>query len=127
MVREGKTRLWEQAINALLTTNTIEKAAKKVEISKSTLLRWMADPEFRKSYSEAKADALKMASAILVRNASKAALVLAEIFSSKKGKANQSARVAAAIGNIRLAHESFELENFEERLSALERQSHALY
>jgi hypothetical protein len=34
MVREGKTRLREQAINALLTTNTIEKAAKKVGISK---------------------------------------------------------------------------------------------
>src|ERR1700739_1605886 len=122
MIRAGKTRLSEKAINALLSENTIEKAAKKANISKRTLLRWMAEPEFRAAYAQAKADILKMASAVLTRNSAKAARVLAESFSSKKGKANQSARVRAAMGSIRLAHEAFELENLEERIRKLEEQ-----
>jgi hypothetical protein len=124
MVREGKTRLRDAALNALLTENTLEKAARKSGISKRTLIRWMKEPDFRGQYAEAKADALKMASAILTRNASKAALVLAEIFSSKKGKLYQASRVTAAIGNIRLAHEAFELESLEERVRKLEEQTH---
>jgi hypothetical protein len=124
---EGKARLREAAITALLTTNSIQAAAKKAGVSRRTLLRWMKDPDFRKEYAEAKSDALKVASAILVRSSAKAALVLAEIFSNKRGRLNQASRVSAAIGCLRLAHESFELENFEERLSTLERQSGALY
>jgi hypothetical protein len=122
MARAGKTRLREAAINALLSASTIQGAAKKASVSKRTLLRWMKDPDFRKEYAEAKADALKMASAILTRNSAKAASVLCEIFSNRRGRLNQASRVTAAIGNIRLAHESAELEDFEERLSALERQ-----
>lgn len=119
-VQEGKSRFREAAINALLSENTIEKAAEKAKVSKRTLLRWMQEPNFRADYARAKANVLKMASAILVRNSAKAALVLAEIFSSEKGGLHQSARVAAAIGNIRLAREAFELESLEERITALE-------
>jgi hypothetical protein len=120
MIRAGKTRLREAAINALLSADTIEKAANKAGISKRTLLRWMKKPEFRAQYAETKSEALKMASGILARNATKAALVLAEIFSLKKGRQNQAARVTAAMGCIRLAHESFELEDLEQRIRKLE-------
>lgn len=124
MSQTGKSRFREKAIAALLSESSIEDAATKAGVSKRTLLRWMKDPGFRAEYAEAKADALKMASAILTRNASRAALVLAEVFSSKDGKLYQASRVTAAIGNIRLAHEAFQLESLEERVRKLEEQSH---
>lgn len=122
MSGRDKNRFREQAINALMSETTIERAARKAQISKSTLLRWMKDPEFRRAYAEAKADCLRMASAILTRNSAKAAVVLAEIFKCKRGKFNQSSRVSAAIGTIRLSHEAFSLEVLEERISKLEAQ-----
>jgi transposase-like protein len=118
-----KDRLKERAISLLVTEKSVERAARKLNVTSRTLYRWLSDPEFKKSLSEAKAELLRMASTILAANATKAAIVLSEVFSNKKGRLNQSARVSAALWNIRLAHEALELENFEERLSALERQS----
>lgn len=121
MSQRGKSRLREAAVSALLSESTIEKAAEKAGVSKRTLLRWMKDPQFRQQYSTAKAECLKMASAILVRNSAKAADTLFEIFSAKRGKANQAARVSAATNNLRLAHEAFELEDLSERIANLEK------
>jgi hypothetical protein len=124
MNRKLTDRMRERAITELLKAKSLDAAARKLGISSKTLSRWLAEPEFRAAYAHAKAEILKMASAVLTRNSAKAAQVLCEIFSSKKGKANQSARVSAAIGNIRLAHESFELESLEERVRQLEEQRH---
>jgi hypothetical protein len=120
---KSKDRLREKAITLLLSEKSVERAARKLRVTKRTLYRWMAEPEFKKALSEAKADLLRMASVVLSRNATKAATALGEIFMNKKGRLNQSARVSAALWNIRLAHESLELENFEERLRKLEGQS----
>jgi transposase-like protein len=120
MERKGKAYLHGKAIECLLSETSIEKAAKKCGIAKSTLIRWMRQPEFRTEFANAKADILKMAGAILARNSTKAAVVLAEIFTTKKAKTSQASRVSAAIGVLRLANECFELEAFDERLRRLE-------
>jgi hypothetical protein len=120
MVRNGKNRKYEQAVTALLEETSIERAAQKCGCAKSTLIRWMREPEFRTRFINAKADALKMASAILARNSTQAAVVLAEIFNTKKAKTSQASRVSAAIGVLRLANECFALESFDERLRKLE-------
>lgn len=125
MIRQGKSRFFEQAINSLLAANSIEQAAKSAGISKRTLLRWMADEEFRAKYAEAKADVLKMATAILTRNSGKAAKVLGDVFSGKP-VAHQGARVAACSATIRLALDAFALENLENRIRKLEQQSDVL-
>jgi len=90
--QEGKARLREAAISALLSASTIQGAAKKAGVSRRTLLRWMKEPDFRTEYAQAKSEILRMASAILVRSSAKAALTLAEIFSNKWGRENQAAR-----------------------------------
>jgi transposase-like protein len=117
-----KDRLREKAVTLLLSEKSVESAARKLGVSARTLYRWASEPEFRKSLSEAKSNLQRMASAILARNATKAATTLAEIFLNKKGSINQSPRVSAALWNLRLLHEAIELEDLEERIRKLEQQ-----
>jgi hypothetical protein len=121
VAQKGKEREREKAINALLSSNTLEGAAKKAGISKRTLLRWMEEPEFRAVYRKAKGDVLRTATAILTRDSGKAALTLTKIFTGKPTE-NQSSRVSAAKATLRLALDSFVLEDLEERVRRLEEQ-----
>jgi hypothetical protein len=115
-------RQTERTISALLSSNTLEAAAKKAGISKRTLLRWLDEPDFRDAYAKAKRDVLRTATAILTRDSGKAALTLTKIFSGKPTP-NQASRVSAAIGSLRLALDSFVLEDLDERLRKLEQQT----
>lgn len=118
-------RQQEKTISALLSSNTLEAAARKAGISKRTLLRWMEEQEFRDAYAKAKRDVLRSATAILTRDSGKAALTLTKIFTGKPSE-NQSARVSAARATLRLALDAFSLEDLEERLRKLENQNDAL-
>jgi hypothetical protein len=118
-------RQQEKTISALLSSNTLEAAARKAGISKRTLLRWMEEQEFRDAYAKAKRDVLRSATAILTRDSGKAALTLTKIFTGKPSE-NQSARVSAARATLRLALDAFSLEDLEERLRRLENQNDAL-
>jgi hypothetical protein len=121
VAQKGKEREREKAITALLSSNTLEGAARKAGISKRTLLRWMEEPAFREAYRKAKGDVLRTATAILTRDSGKAALTLTKIFTGKPTE-NQSARVSAARATLRLALDAFTLEALEERLRRLENQ-----
>src|SRR5689334_19869635 len=44
----------EAAIAALLTQRNIEEAARSIDISANTLLKWMKEPEFDVAYREAR-------------------------------------------------------------------------
>jgi hypothetical protein len=122
VAQKGKEREHEKAVSALLSTNTIEAAARKAGISKRTLLRWMEEPTFRDAYRKTKGDILRMATAILTRDSGKAALTLTKVFTSRPTE-NQSARVSAAKATLRLALDAFVLEDLEERLHKLEKQT----
>ncbi len=121
MAQRGKEREREKAISALLSTNTLEAAARKAGISKRTLLRWMEEPAFRDAYAKAKRDVLRTATAILTRDSGKAALTLTKIFSGKP-RENLGPLVSAARATLRLALDAFTLEDLEERLRRLENQ-----
>jgi hypothetical protein len=114
-------RQQEKTINALLSSNTLEAAARKAGISKRTLLRWLDETEFRNAYTKAKRDVLRTATAILTRDSGKAAMTLTKEFTGKPTE-NQSARVSAAKATLRLALDAFTLEDLEERLRRLELQ-----
>jgi len=121
VAQRGKEREREKAISALLSTNTLEAAARKAGISKRTLLRWMEEPAFRDAYAKAKRDVLRTATAILTRDSGKAALTLTKIFSGKP-RENLGPLVSAARATLRLALDAFTLEDLEERLRRLENQ-----
>jgi len=54
-------RKHEEAIAALLTQRTTEDAARAVGIGVSTLLRWMAEPEFKSAYLRARREVVHQA------------------------------------------------------------------
>jgi transposase-like protein len=56
---------WEAAINALLTTGTITEAAQTVKISKTTLYKWLNQPDFQERYQTARRQAVDQAAAQL--------------------------------------------------------------
>jgi hypothetical protein len=118
---KNNERLREKAVSALLSEKTIERAAKKCNVTRQTMHRWLKDAEFRAAYMEAKAEMLRTATRSLTRNSAKAAETLAKIFMGKP-KPNQSANVSAATATLRLALDAFALEDLEERLRRLEGQ-----
>jgi hypothetical protein len=124
VTQAAKTRLRERAIAALLSTSTLDSAAKACGLGKRTLQRWLKEPEFAKEFRAAKTDLLHTATAKLTVNSTKAAETLKVIFGDPK--APSSARVAAAVNTLCLALDAYHLEDLEERLRRLEEQSNAL-
>lgn len=125
MGEKNSERLREKAVSALLSEKTVERAAKKCNVTRQTMHRWLRDAEFRAAYQEAKAEMLRTATRSLTRNSAKAADTLARIFMGRP-KPNQSANVSAATATLRLALDAFALEDLDERLRKLENQNDAL-
>ena len=122
MSQEGKAREYEKAISALLSSPSIESAARKCHVTKRTLLRWMKEESFRAEYQETRKRMLRAATARLARNAFRAADVLDKIFSGKP-KPYQGPKVSAALGTLRLASEADIVEDLETRIAKLEAQT----
>src|SRR6187402_1308203 len=66
----------EAAIAALLAEPTIEAAATKAGIGESTLLRWMAEPEFKTRYRAARRQVVECAIGRLQQVATEAVAAL---------------------------------------------------
>lgn len=122
MGEKKRERLQERAVNALLSSPTLEKAARKVNVSSKTLSRWLADPDFRALYEEKKKDYLRAGLGNLSRKIFEAGEILTAI-ARHRGRPYQGPRCAAAAKLIKLAMDAVALESFEERLSKLEKQS----
>lgn len=118
--QQGKQRLQQRAIVYLLSERTLKDAARKCGVSVRTIQRWLRDESFRAEYQAAKTELLRFATAKLRMNATEAADTLAAIFSD--AGASPSARVAAAVSNLRLALEAEAQETLESRISQLEAQ-----
>jgi hypothetical protein len=122
MPEKKRDRLQERAVNALLSSPTLEKAAAKVGVSSKTLSRWLAEPEFCAVYEAKKKDYLRAGLGNLSRKMFDAGEILSEV-ARHKGRPYQGPRTSAAAALIKLAMDAMALESFEERLSKLERQS----
>jgi hypothetical protein len=120
MTQQGKTRLDELLIAALLSKPTVSAAARATGISPRTAQRRMRDPEFETKFREAKIGLIRQTTSRLTANASRAAEVLRKVFDDRK--AAPSARVGAAVSTIRLTLESYEIEELDRRIRALEEQ-----
>lgn len=121
MGQTGKERENEKLIACLLSTNSLRAAATKAGLSLRTVLRRLDDADFRMEYQKVKKETLKMATAILMRESSKAAVTLSKICANKRSE-GQGPRVAAARAVLRLSLDAFSLEDLEERIFRLENQ-----
>ena len=113
----------EEAIAALLTQRNIEDAAKHIDISANTLLRWLKVPEFAAAYREARRAAYGQCIARLQQASSAAATTLLKIMLDSNAPA--SCRIRAADSVMSHAAKAIEIEDIEARVSELERAAEA--
>jgi len=108
----------EEAIVALLTQRNLEEAARAVGIAPNTLLRWIKEPEFTKSYREAKRAAYGQALARLQQGTSAAATTLLKVLIDPNTPSSVRVRAAEAIFDH--SAKAIEIEDIEARVTALE-------
>lgn len=116
---EKLSRKQEEAIICLLSSPTLEEAAKAAGITYVTLWRWMQLPEFKEKYRVARNDAVNQAVARLSKICSEAVEVLRDVMNDPKISA--SSRVTAARTVLEMAVKGLELEDITSRIEALEK------
>ena len=109
----------EEAIVALLTTRTVEEAARAVNVSPRTLLRWQKEPEFDLAFRAAKRAAFGQAIARLHQLSSAAVSTLGKVM--LEGGTPPATRVRAADSILNHTIKAIENEDIETRVAALER------
>lgn len=109
-----------RTIDALLTEGTHEKAAQKAKVARSTVTRWLAEPEFKTAYSDARNQMIEGVLTALQAASLKAVETLTNVMDDKH--AQSSAKVSAAktvLDNLLRAREHITIED---RLRDLEQQ-----
>ena len=113
----------EAAIAALLSQRTFEDAARTAGISVSTLLRWQKDPEFDAAFRAARRAAYGQTTARLQQGSTAAATILMKVMLDQNTPASTRVRAAEII--VSHAAKAIEIEDFEARVSELERATKA--
>ncbi len=108
----------EEAIAALLTQRNIEEAARSIDVTPKTLLRWLQVPEFNKAFREARRHAFGQAVARLQQGTSAAATTFLKMMIDPNVPASVRLRAAEAI--FTHAAKAIEIEDIEARVTALE-------
>jgi len=108
----------EDAIVALLTTRTVEEAARVVGVSTKTLLRWMKELEFDTAYRAAKRAAFGQSIARLHQLTSAAVTTLGKVM--LEPGTPPATRVRAADSILNHTTKAIEIEEIEARVAALE-------
>ena len=107
-----------KGIQAILTTDTMEKAAELTGVTRNTLYRWLKDDLFAKELNIAKRQMVKQGILKLQQATRDAVKTLLEICRDKDAPA--SSRVSAAKEILSNTLNAIELEEIQERLKALE-------
>lgn len=109
----------EEAIVALLSYRTVEDAARSCNKRARTLYRWLAEPEFRAAYQNARRAAFSQSIGRLQQASSAAVSTLMKVMVDSAAPASAKVRAAAAV--LDHAAKGIELEDLEQRLATLER------
>jgi hypothetical protein len=109
----------EEAILALLSNRNVEETARAVKITPRTLYRWLNEPEFDRAYRKARRKAFGQATARLQQASSAAVTVMMKTMVDTN--AGASVRLRAADMVYSHAAKAIEIEDFDLRLSELER------
>ena len=113
----------EQAVVALLTQRNLEEAARSVDISTPTLIRWQKLPEFNAAYREARRAAYGQAIARLQQGTSAAATTVLKLLIDPNTPASVKLRAAEVMFNQ--SAKAIEIEDIDARVSELERVAEA--
>jgi hypothetical protein len=116
----ARSRKAELFIAALLTSRTIEQAAKQAGIALITGRRWLRDPAFLEQFSQVRQESMRHVVARVQQASGQAVDTLCKVQVSSESDA---ARVAAARTLLDLSFRIQEVEELEARIVALERQA----
>ena len=108
----------EQAIAALLTTDTVCAAAEQIGVSERTLLRWIQEEDFQRAYRDARRQVVQHAIVRMQRCTQEAVDALSDVMTNPEASA--SARVSAARSVLQFAMQAVQSEDLEARLAILE-------
>ena len=122
-IRTKLSRKQEAALLALLTSRSIEEAARSAHVDARTVYRWMKEPDFDAAFRDAKRAAFAQAIARLHQMSSAAAATLGKIMVDPNAPA--STRVRAADSILNHTAKAIEIEDIEARVSDLERAAEA--
>jgi hypothetical protein len=115
---EKLPRKQEVAISALLTCPSLGEAARRAKIGEYTLRRWLQDADFTEAYRQARRQVVQSAIVQIQVACGEAVQTLRVIMGNADAPA--SARVSAARTVLEMAVKAVELEDLEQRLTALE-------
>lgn len=104
------------AVRCILENNSIEEAARRAKVSRSTIYNWLRDDSFRSLLEEARIVAFKSGLDALKGATSKAARVLIGLLDSNSEK--ELRLVAREI--INMAIKAFETQELVQRISEIE-------
>lgn len=104
---------------ALLSQRSVEDAARVAGVGTKTLGRWMALPEFRGEYLEARRQAFGQATARLQQASGVAVSILLSVMLDTNAPASSRVRAAACV--LDRAANAIEIEDMELRLARLEK------
>ena len=108
----------ESAILALLSSRSVEDAARAASVPVRTLYRWLKDPDFCAAYREAKRTSFAQAVARLHQKSSAAVSTLGKVMVDPSTP--PSAKIRAADSILNHTARAVEIEDIEARLSVLE-------
>ncbi len=117
-MKKNLNRRQERAIEALLISKSIVDASKKVGVTERTIRRWLKDDRFQEVYKSVRHQIVRYAIGNIQASIEKAVTTLCEIMADPD--ATTSSRVSAAKAIIDNGLNTFELENLEARIQALE-------
>ncbi len=110
---EELTPQQERAITTLLTSPTLEAAAKKARVSTATLRRWRQEPHFATAYREARLALLEASTTALRSAAADAVATLTEIMRSQDARPADRVRSAHIV--LESAYKSVHVDELLER------------
>jgi hypothetical protein len=121
MANNGElTARQKRTITALLTSENIGAACELAGIGRTTLARWLKEPQFMKELSQAEKQALNQASRELLAGQAEALATIREIMTSGQ---NDAVRLKAANDWLNLLFKYREVDQLEERISKLEQRN----
>lgn len=111
MVENGTLRPEQQTAIRALLTGTVKDAAQAAGRTRTTIYRWLREPEFKAALAEAEGEALAALSRALVCLGDKAAKVLEDVFDNPKETGSVKVRAASvALSQILRIRELYLLE-----------------
>lgn len=121
-IHTGKSRHREKVIAALLSTKTITDASVQSGVAKSTIHRWLSQPEFQAELKAARNKFLQDTMSATTRALVEASLSSVETLKGIAGNPflNESARTSAAKAVIEFAYKSGLYAELEHKISQLE-------